>query len=75
MLKNRSVPTDTLLPHIICREVAHAIAWLIKASDDSGVDRHKRIIDADHKLISDQKARDSQYAVSCSSIAGVSRRS
>jgi hypothetical protein len=32
-------------------------------------------IDADHKLISDQKARDSQYAVSCSSIAGVSRRS
>jgi hypothetical protein len=32
-------------------------------------------IDANHKLISDQKARDIQYAVSCSSIAGVSRRS
>jgi hypothetical protein len=31
MLKNRSVPTDTLLPHFICRDVAHAIAWLIKA--------------------------------------------
>ena len=32
-------------------------------------------IDADHKLISNQKARDSQYAVSCSSIAGMRRRS
>ena len=32
-------------------------------------------IDADHKLISNQKARDSQYTVSCSSIAGMRRRS
>jgi hypothetical protein len=24
-------------------------------ADDSGVDRHKRVFDADHKLISDQK--------------------
>ena len=32
-------------------------------------------IDADHKLVSNQKARDSQYAVSCSSIAGMRRRS
>jgi hypothetical protein len=32
-------------------------------------------IDANHKLISDQKARDSLHAGSCSRIAGVSRRS
>lgn len=28
MLKNRSVPTDTLLPHITYHDVAEAIAWL-----------------------------------------------
>ena len=32
------------------------------------------ILDADHKLFYDPKTRDSQYAVLCSSIAGISRR-
>ncbi|HEY4960438.1 MAG TPA: VOC family protein [Terriglobales bacterium] len=31
MLKNRSVPTDILLPHIVYRDVASAIAWLTAA--------------------------------------------
>ena len=30
MLKNRSVPTDILLPHIVYRDVAEAIDWLSK---------------------------------------------
>jgi hypothetical protein len=46
-----------------------------READDSGVDCHKRLSMPNHKLTSDQKTRDSQYAVSCSSIAGVSRRS
>jgi len=28
MLKNRSVPTNTVLPHILYRDVAEAIVWL-----------------------------------------------
>ncbi|MGC2162833.1 MAG: VOC family protein [Silvibacterium sp.] len=28
MISNRSVPTDTLLPHIAYRDVAEAVAWL-----------------------------------------------
>jgi len=28
MLKNRSVPTNTVLPHIVYHDVAHAIVWL-----------------------------------------------
>ena len=28
MLKNRSVPTDTILPHIMYRDVAAALTWL-----------------------------------------------
>jgi uncharacterized glyoxalase superfamily protein PhnB len=31
MLRNRSVPTDTLLPHVVYRDVGGAIAWLSKA--------------------------------------------
>jgi len=30
MLKNRSVPTDTILPHIVYEDVAGAIVWLTK---------------------------------------------
>ena len=29
-MKNRSVPTDTVLPHIVYRDVADALAWLTK---------------------------------------------
>jgi uncharacterized glyoxalase superfamily protein PhnB len=28
MIKNRSVPVDTVLPHIVYRDVGKAIAWL-----------------------------------------------
>ena len=28
MITNRSVPTDTLLPHVIYQDVAAAMAWL-----------------------------------------------
>jgi uncharacterized glyoxalase superfamily protein PhnB len=31
MLKNRSVPTNTVLPHVVYQDVAGAIAWLTKA--------------------------------------------
>jgi uncharacterized glyoxalase superfamily protein PhnB len=30
MLKNRSVPTNTLLPHIFYRDVAEAMVWLTR---------------------------------------------
>lgn len=30
MIKNRSVPVDTVLPHIVYRNVTDAIAWLSK---------------------------------------------
>src|SRR5258708_36680347 len=30
MIANRSVPTDTVLPHVVYRDVAEAIAWLSK---------------------------------------------
>ena len=30
MQKNRSVPTDTILPHVVYRDVAEAVAWLSK---------------------------------------------
>ena len=30
MLKNRSVPTNTLLPHIFYRDVAEAMVWLAR---------------------------------------------
>jgi uncharacterized glyoxalase superfamily protein PhnB len=30
MIKNRSVPPDTLLPHVIYGDVAEALAWLTK---------------------------------------------
>ncbi len=30
MLKNRSVPTDTVLPRILYRDVAEATAWLTR---------------------------------------------
>ena len=30
-MKNRSVPTDTILPHIVYRNVPDAIAWLARA--------------------------------------------
>ena len=29
-MKNRSVPTDTVLPHIVYQNVAEALAWLTK---------------------------------------------
>jgi uncharacterized glyoxalase superfamily protein PhnB len=29
-MRNRSVPTDTVLPHIVYRDVADALAWLTK---------------------------------------------
>jgi uncharacterized glyoxalase superfamily protein PhnB len=38
-MKNRSVPTDILLPHIVYRDVAEAIAWL---SDAFGFVEHFR---------------------------------
>jgi predicted enzyme related to lactoylglutathione lyase len=31
MMENRSVPPDTILPHVAYRDVAEAIAWLTKA--------------------------------------------
>jgi uncharacterized glyoxalase superfamily protein PhnB/predicted enzyme related to lactoylglutathione lyase len=31
MIKNRSVPADTVLPHIVYRDVAEAVAWLSRA--------------------------------------------
>ncbi|HET9496088.1 MAG TPA: VOC family protein [Chloroflexia bacterium] len=31
MVKNRSVPTDTVLPHLIYRDVAQALDWLAAA--------------------------------------------
>src|SRR5258708_32457534 len=30
MIANRSVPTDVVLPHVVYRDVADAIAWLTK---------------------------------------------
>jgi uncharacterized glyoxalase superfamily protein PhnB len=30
MLKNRSVPTDTVLPHVVYQDVAEAIGWLAR---------------------------------------------
>jgi uncharacterized glyoxalase superfamily protein PhnB len=30
MMKNRSVPVDTVLPHVVYQNVAEAIAWLTK---------------------------------------------
>jgi len=39
MLTNRSVPVDTVLPHIIYQDVALAIAWLEKAF---GFEEHYR---------------------------------
>jgi len=30
MQKNRSVPTDTILPHVVYQDVAEAVAWLSK---------------------------------------------
>jgi predicted enzyme related to lactoylglutathione lyase len=30
MIENRSVPTDTVLPHVVYQDVAEAIAWLTK---------------------------------------------
>jgi len=30
MLKNRSVPVDTILPHVVYQDVAEAAAWLTK---------------------------------------------
>jgi uncharacterized glyoxalase superfamily protein PhnB len=31
MLKNRSVPVDTVLPHLVFEDVAGALAWLARA--------------------------------------------
>src|SRR5260370_28985413 len=31
MQKNRSVPVDTILPHVVYQDVAEAVAWLGKA--------------------------------------------
>ncbi len=31
MLKNRSVPVDTILPHLVYEDVAAALTWLAKA--------------------------------------------
>ena len=31
MIRNRSVPTDTVLPHIIYQNVADALSWLTRA--------------------------------------------
>jgi uncharacterized glyoxalase superfamily protein PhnB len=31
MLKNRSVPVDTVLPHLVYEDVAGALAWLARA--------------------------------------------
>jgi uncharacterized glyoxalase superfamily protein PhnB len=31
MLKNRSVPVDTILPHLVYEDVAGALAWLARA--------------------------------------------
>jgi uncharacterized glyoxalase superfamily protein PhnB len=30
MQKNRSVPTDTILPHVVYQDVGVAVAWLCK---------------------------------------------
>jgi uncharacterized glyoxalase superfamily protein PhnB len=39
VVKNRSVPTDTVLPHLIYRDVAQALDWLASAF---GFDEHYR---------------------------------
>jgi uncharacterized glyoxalase superfamily protein PhnB len=31
MIKNRSLPTDTVLPHVMYKDLAKAIEWLGKA--------------------------------------------
>ncbi|HUB30003.1 MAG TPA: VOC family protein [Terracidiphilus sp.] len=31
MIRNRSVPTDTLLPHIVYNDLSAAVAWLTRA--------------------------------------------
>ncbi len=31
MIENRSLPTDTVLPHVVYKDVAEAIEWLSKA--------------------------------------------
>lgn len=43
MVKNRSVPTNTVLPHVVYRDVAEAIAWLIRTF---GFEEHYRYGDA-----------------------------
>jgi uncharacterized glyoxalase superfamily protein PhnB len=43
MLENRSVPPDTILPHVSYRDVAEAIAWLTKTF---GFREHYRCGDA-----------------------------
>jgi len=30
MQMNRSVPTDTIVPHVVYRDAAEAVAWLSK---------------------------------------------
>jgi len=44
MLKNRSVPTNTVLPHILYRDVAEAIIWLTRVF---GFREHYHYDDAD----------------------------
>ncbi|MGB8479008.1 MAG: VOC family protein [Acidobacteriaceae bacterium] len=44
MLKNRSVPTNTVLPHILYRDVAEAIVWLTQVF---GFREHYHYDDAD----------------------------
>jgi uncharacterized glyoxalase superfamily protein PhnB len=39
MLTNRSVPADTILPHVVYRDVAQAMAWL---GDTFGFTEHYR---------------------------------
>src|SRR6266852_2501901 len=39
MIANRSVPTDTVLPHVVYRDVAEAIDWLTKTF---GFEEHYR---------------------------------
>jgi uncharacterized glyoxalase superfamily protein PhnB len=47
MLRNRSVPTDVVLPHIVYQDVAEALAWLTRAF---GFTEHYRYGESDGRI-------------------------
>lgn len=75
MLKNRSVPTDTLRPHIICRDVAEAIAWLTQGVRiRSPVNKPSPLpIPANSRMVGKQEVIYDQ-SVGCTLLAAVDNR-